>query len=324
MNLLSVSTYSVREQLGPVVFDYGDADGNDVHIDLPYPKLLSLSDFPKRAHGDFGVDAIETVAFQFDGLEDPDLDRFAGALSTAGVQLVNVAIDAGNLLEADVSKRAADVALIKRWIERFAAMGSQFVRVNPGSPFSPHHGEEPPAYLVAALRELGAFSAEHGARLLVENHGGPSSDPAWMNSLLWSTGRDSCGLLLDLGNFDVLLGAAMALGFSGEQIDPGQLFASLDLEPLYAGIEALADRAELVHVKVHDVAADGTVGAVDLPRALGILDAHGYSGPLTVEYEGSGGDPWTKCARVLDVVRARGEFHAEAIDTPANTSQEEN
>jgi len=304
-NQLSVSTYSVREQLGPVVFDFVDPQGNDVHVELPYPKLLDLSDFPERAKDAFGVDAIETVAFQFTGLDDPELDRFAASLARSGVSLVNVAIDAGDLLEADDEKRAADVALLKQWIERFTAMGSRFVRVNPGSPFSPHHGEEPPAHLVAALRELGAFAADHGARLLVENHGGPSSDPAWMNALLEATGSDALGLLLDLGNFDVLLGPAMALGFGGDEApDPAELFASIDLEPLYAGIEALAARAELVHVKSHLVTDDGAVGVVDLPRALGILAAHDYSGPLTVEYEGNGGDPWAKSARVLEVVRA--------------------
>ncbi len=304
MNLLSASTYCVREQLGPIKFDFVDPHGNDVHVDLPFPKLLELSDFPSRARDAFGIQAIETVAGQFAGLSDPDLDRFAEALDLSGMSLTNVAIDAGDLLEIDPTERAADIRLIEDWIERFAEMGSKFVRVNPGSPFSPHHGEEPPAHLVAALRELGEFSASKGTRLLVENHGGPSSDPVWMNKLLELTDRDTCGLLLDLGNFDILLGAVMALGFSGQDVDAAQLFASLDLEPLYAGIESLADRAELVHVKVHDVAADGTIGAVDLGRALGILASHGYSGPLTVEYEGMGGDPWAKTAQILGAVRS--------------------
>ena len=56
---------------------------------------------------------------------------------------------------------------------------------------------------------------------------------------------------------------------------PAQLFAGIHLEPLYEGIEALAARAELVHVKSHYVGDDGTVGVIDLPRALRILESHG-------------------------------------------------
>ena len=299
MNTLSMSSYSIREHLGPFGFEFTDAEGNDRSMHFDYPKLLNLHEFPARAKETFGVGAIETVQFQFAGLEDPELDRFAEALRATGVQLLNVAIDTGDLLSNDPTALAADIADLKRWIARFAAMGSTFVRVNPGSPFSPHHGEQPPAHLVAALTELGTYAREVGTRLLVENHGGPSSDPVWMSHLLNDVGREHLGLLLDLGNFDALLAWASSAFFGGEAPT-----GAPDLTSLYDGIEALADYAELVHVKAHDVADDGTVGLVDLPRALGILADHGYSGPLTVEYEGNGGDPWEKSARVLELTRA--------------------
>ena len=307
MNTSSVSTYSLREQLGrPMDFSFTDPSGKDTHISLPSTGEVDLSDFPARAKATFGVEAIETVAFQFNGLDDPELDRFAQQLVVTGVQLLNAAIDVGDLLQADPAKRSADIAAIKQWIDRFAAMGSTFVRVNPGSPISPHNGQVPPDHLVDGLRELGAYASARNARLLVENHGGPSSDPVWMNKLLDAVGTQRCGLLLDLGNFDALLGPAMALflGGGGQPIDPEHVFDGIDVSPLYADINALAPRAEHVHLKAHHVAADGTVGAVDLIRAIGILAAHGYSGALSVEYEGTGGDPWVKTARVLEVATA--------------------
>jgi sugar phosphate isomerase/epimerase len=310
MNRLSVSSYSMREQLGPLAFDFVDPQGNDVHIELPYASLLRMSEFPRRAVDSFGVDAIETVAFQFAGIDDPEIDLFAAALAGSGVRLLNIAIDVGDLLETDDGKRAAGIELIQRWIERFAAMGSQFVRVNPGSPFSPHKSDTPPGHLVEALGQLGAFANEHGTRLLVENHGGPSSDSVWMRHLLDAVGRDACGLLLDLGNFDVLTERMMATFFAdatGQQsnpADPAEAFAGVDLTSVYEGIEALADHAELVSLKAHYVSEDGAVGPVDLERALRTLAAHGYAGPLSVEYEGHGGDPWAKSARVLEVARS--------------------
>ena len=296
MNTLSMSSYSVREHLGPSHFNYVDAEGNDQTFGFDYPRLLELHEFPARARAEFGVTDIETVQFQFTGgLDDPELDLFAQALVDSGVRLLNVAVDVGDLLADDP---AEDVALLKKWILRFAAMGSAFVRVNPGSPFSPHHGEEPPASLVSALQELGAFATANGTRLLVENHGGPSSDPVWMTALLEAVGRQHLGLLLDLGNFDALLQWAMAEFFGGAKPE-----GEPDLTTLYEGIEALAPYAELVHVKAHEVRDDGTVGHIDLPKSLAILAAHGYDGPLTVEYEGNGGDPWAKSARVLEIAR---------------------
>jgi sugar phosphate isomerase/epimerase len=310
MTTLSMSTYSVREHLGPVEFSFTDPSGNTMSFAFPYEQRLTLAEFPARAKDAFGVGDIETVAFQFrGGLDDPELDTFAAALRDSGVRLLNVAIDAGDLLEADDEKRAADVAELKRWIERFSAMGARFVRVNPGSPFSPHTGGMP-EYLVAALVELGEFAAAHGSRLLVENHGGPSSDPAWMLALLDAVGSEHLGLLLDLGNFDALMQPVMALMFAAPDappVDPVTLLENVDLAPVYAGIEALAPRAELVHVKAHDVDDAGTVRAVDLDRAIGILRDAGYDGPLTVEYEGNGGDPWAKSARVLEVAREAAE-----------------
>lgn len=314
MTTLAMSSYSVREHLGPIEFSFTDPEGNTQSFSFPFQSLTTLADFPARAKDVFGVDEIETVAFQFrDGIDDPEIDAFAGGLSASGVRLLNVAIDAGDLLETDDEKRAADVAELERWIARFAALGSRFVRVNPGSPFSPHHGEQPPTHLVEALAALGEFASQHGTRLLVENHGGPSSDPAWMLSLLDAVGVDRLGLLLDLGNFDALMQPTMALMFStpgSAEVDPVALLDSVDLTPVYAGIEKLAPRAELVHVKAHHVDDGGAVRPIDLDRAIGILRAHGYDGPLTIEYEGTGGDPWAKSARVLDVARSAAEVRA--------------
>jgi sugar phosphate isomerase/epimerase len=313
MTDLSVSTYSLREQLGPTSLVFTGPDGVERTFGAEHEKLFDLHEVPGRIRERYGVERLETVAFQFAGVDDPEIERFGAALRDAGVELLNVAIDDGDLLEADADARAAHVATITAWIERFVGIGARFVRVNPGSPFSPHHGDTPPAHLVDALRGLGELANRLGARLLVENHGGPSSDPAWMNALLDAVGREHLGLLLDLGNFDALLAPLMAtmLAQPGEQ-PAGDPFADLDLDPLYDGIDALASRAELVHVKAHEVADDGSIGLVDLDRAVAILHRHGYDGPLTIEYEGSGGDPWAKTGVVLDATRRLAAATADA------------
>ncbi len=301
MTQLALSSYSLREQLGPISIAFTDANGDDQTYAQDFPKLLDITEFPARAARTYAVTGIEAVAFQFSGLEDDRLDAFAAGAREAGLALVNVAVDVGDLAHPDPDRRAADVAELKRWITRCADLGFRNVRVNAGSPFSPQHDDVPPAHLVDALAELGGFATERGIRLLVENHGGPSSDPVWMNALLDAVGSDGPGLLLDLGNFDALLGPLTAALFAEPGTAPADPFAGLDLTSLYDGIDALAARAELVHVKAHHVGDDGAVGPIDLPRALDILDRHGYRGPLTIEYEGTGGDPWVRTGHVIDL-----------------------
>ena len=257
MTTLSISSYSLREQLGPISIAFTDANGDEQTFAQDFPKLVDITDVPARAAQSFPVTGVEAVAFQFTGLDDPALDAFAAAATHAGLELLNVAVDVGDLVQTDPDRLAADVAELERWITRVADLGFRFVRVNAGSPFSAHHGEVPPARLVDALIDLGGFASDRGIRLLVENHGGPSSDPAWMTSLLDRVGVANLGLLLDLGNFDALLGPLMAAMFAEPGAAPVDPFADLDLTTLYDGIDALADRAELVHVKAHHVGLGG-------------------------------------------------------------------
>lgn len=304
MTQLSLSSYSLREQLGPISIAFTDAAGDEQTFAQDFPQLLDIAELPARVAQTYPVTGVEAVAFQFTGLHDDRLDAFALGARDAGLDLVNMAVDVGDLAHPDPDRRAADVAELKRWIARCADLGFHRVRVNAGSPFSPQHDDVPPAHLVDALTELGGFATERGIRLLVENHGGPSSDPVWMNALLNGVGPDGPGLLLDLGNFDALLGPLMAALFAAPGTSPADPFAGVDLTSLYDGIDALAARAELVHVKAHHVGDDGAVGPIDLPRALGILNRHGYSGPLTIEYEGTGGDPWVHTGHVIDLTAA--------------------
>ena len=301
----AVSTFSLREQLGPLRLHYRDAAGQPQVMTMDNPQLLAISDFPRRALDELGVDLVETVGFQFSGLDDPEIPRFEKALADAGVGLLNVCLDMGDLLDPDDARRADDVAVMKEWIARFAGMGASFVRVNPGSPFNPTTPSEPPAHLVAGLAELGDFAASQGARLLVENHSGLSSNPAWLGTLLDQV-DGKCGLLLDLGNLQPLMSALRAVGrklAEDPTVDFGAELSALDLTPLYEAVETLAPRAEVVSVKTNYVADDGSVGAVDLYRAMQILHRNAFSGPLSVEYEGFGGDPWAKTRRVVDVAR---------------------
>ena len=100
--------------------------------------------------------------------------------------------------------------------------------------------------------------------------------------------------------------------------DPGAVFPIAELQQTWpapshprpiviVGAGGIVDGA---HLPAYRMAGLPVAGVVDLDRALGILFAGDYAGALTVEYEGHGGDPWAKSARVLEVTRELVEANA--------------
>lgn len=298
MNTISVSSYSLREQLGPIAAAYRADDGTEGVFRQDFPHLMKIGDFPVHVAEKTAATAVETVAFQFDGVHDREIDRFADNARRVGLDLLNAAVDAGDLLDADADRRAADVAEIKLWIDRLAAAGFRHVRVNAGSPFSTRRFATPPPYLIDALTELGVHARSRGVRLLIENHGGPSSDPAWVTALLGAVGETNIGLLLDTGNFDAILAPMMTALLSPNGTTAPSL-DSLDLTSVHESLDALAPHAEIVHVKAHWATETGLTGPVDVDAVIAVLAAHGSDAPWTVEYEGHGGDPWAKVTAII-------------------------
>jgi sugar phosphate isomerase/epimerase len=299
MSTLAVSSFSLRQQLGPVRIGYRDASGAEQEFVLPYPSLISIKEFAALVRERFDADAIEICQIQWQDPTDAEVQQLASALRDAGVELLNIPIDVGDLASPDAGRRGADIAATLRWLDIAAALGARFARVNAGAALAGAERDEDA--LVAALRLLGDAAAERGVRLLVENHGGQSSDPVYLQQLLKQVGRDRLGLLLDLGNFEPMLTLSRA-GMSEEEIDP----SALDFEPLYAAIESLVAEAELVHAKSFGSVTPTVANPFDTERALKIVADSGYSGPITIEYEGEEGDPWVKTGELVDLLRHSG------------------
>lgn len=291
---VAVSSFSLRQQLGPIRLGYRDAEGNDAEFVLPMPQLIELEQFPALVRERTGASLIEICQIQFADASEERVAAVRNALDEAGVDLLTVPIDVGNLADPSADVRRNSEAGIIEWFDISARLGSRFVRINAGSPFQP---EIELAHVIEGFDRLADSAAERGLGLLVENHGGPSSDPDVLIELLEVIGSDRLGLLLDTGNFEPLIAYASA-AFSGQQV-PAEEF---DFGPVYERVERLAPYARVVHAKAHEFRGD-THYPVDLERALRTVAATGFDGPITVEYEGNEGDPWTQTARTVDLVR---------------------
>ncbi|GAA4181891.1 sugar phosphate isomerase/epimerase family protein [Gryllotalpicola koreensis] len=297
MSAIAVSSFSLRQQLGPVRIEYIDEFGHEQEYVMAYPALLGFGEFARRVREEFGVDEIELCQIQLgplDELEDGGAARLRTELDAAGVRVRNVPIDIGDLGSTDAARRARDAELTLRWFDVAATLGSRFVRVNAGTPLG--SGPDRNA-LVAELAALGDAAAERGLRMLVENHGGLSSDPEFLTGLVDAVGGAHLGILLDLGNLEPMLAITHA-AFTGAPVPTAPDFA-----PLYAAISRLAPHAELVHAKSYGIDATGRPSSFDARAALEALAASSYAGPVTIEYEGEHGDPWQWTQRVTALAR---------------------
>jgi sugar phosphate isomerase/epimerase len=296
MSYAAVSSFSLHSRLGPLRLEQRDEAGVLQPLVIPFPEEHSLEEFGQIAHDRLGVTAIELCQAQFDSADDTRIESLRAALDRAGIKVLTVPIDIGDLTTDSDAFRANDVARIEQWFEIAHRLGANYVRVNAGAPLG--GAGETSRSVVGALRTLSDRARGLGMALLVENHGGLSSDPDFILRLLEDVGHDRLGLLLDVGNFEPLIGISHAR-FRGEELPS----AGLDLSHVYENIERLAPVATLVHAKAIDPASDGTA-LIDLPRALGIVAASGYSGSVSVEWEGHLGDPWEQTAATLASVRS--------------------
>jgi sugar phosphate isomerase/epimerase len=169
------------------------------------------------------------------------------------------------------------------------------VRVNSGGGM-PGTPAAPPEVAIESLRRLGRTARSLGMTLLTENHGGITTDPEVVARIVEAAAPDGVGLLLDIGNFEPLLSVQMA-AFMGTEPP-----ADVEVSPIYAAVARLTPYAALVHAKTHGFDAQGRPVHLDVARALRAARDAGYRGPLSLEYEGSEGDPWENTARTRDIV----------------------
>jgi sugar phosphate isomerase/epimerase len=219
---------------------------------------LQNLDFPRYAKEKFGIDTVEYVdQFFADKARDAAyLADLRKRCESEGVRSGLIMVDtAGDLGDEDASKRAQSVDKHKEWLDAAKSLGCHALRVNA-------RGRGSPEELLGRMAESASKLAEHGAKLglnvIVENHGGPSSDADWLVKLFRQVGSPWFGALPDFGNFP-------------------------ETADRYAAVEKMMPFAKAVSAKAMRFDAEGNVVETDYPRMMKIVLDAGYRGWLGVE-----------------------------------------
>lgn len=227
---------------------------------------LDPLDFPLVARRDHGIDAVEYVSTFYKAKKDDDAHfaELAKRCADQGVESRLIMVDGeGDLGAASKDARARAVANHRRWLAIAHALGCAAIRVNA-------YGEGTPAEqrdrAAASLHALGAAGEPLALHVIVENHGGLTSNGAWMASLMRAANHPRVGTLPDFGNFT---------------IEGGQVYDR------YRGVEEMMPWARAVSAKSYDFDAAGEETTIDYARMMEIVLAAGYRGHVGIEYEGS-------------------------------------
>jgi sugar phosphate isomerase/epimerase len=230
------------------------------HRALRGGKMTNL-DWPAYTKKTYGIDALEYVnQFFKDKAKDMAyLGELKKRVSDLGMTNVLIMIDGEGALGAGTEAgRQKTVDNHKRWVEAAKFLGCHSIRVN--SQGQGKDDDEKAANCVKGLSALSKFASEYQMNIIVENHGGLSSNGTWMAKVLKEVGLDNCGSLPDFGNFH---------GYDR-----------------YQGLEDLMPFAKGVSAKSHEFNEAGEEIHTDFMKALGIVLKHGYHGYVGVEYEG--------------------------------------
>ncbi|MGB0766284.1 MAG: sugar phosphate isomerase/epimerase family protein [Phycisphaeraceae bacterium] len=229
---------------------------------LFWDKKLDNRDFGKFVREQYDLDAVEWVNQFFKGkaTDYAYLREMKARCDDHGVKTLLVMVDGeGQIGHPDAVERKKTVENHMKWVVASKLLGGTCIRVNAGSKGT---WDEQVKLAADGLAQLTEFARGFGIDIIVENHGGLSSNGKWLAQVMDTVNMPECGTLPDFGNF-------------GKYDN-------------YLGIHEMMPYAKAVSAKCKTFDDNGDHVGVDYMRMMRIVLSHGYRGYVGVEYEGGG------------------------------------
>jgi sugar phosphate isomerase/epimerase len=237
-----------------------------------FGKQLDNLDFPVVARKNYGISVVEYVnQFFKDKAENTSyLNDLLTRCKDNGVTNHLIMIDGeGGLAELDDKVRQKAVENHYKWVDAAKYLGCITIRVNA-------HGEgskeDVQKAAVEGLGRLGEYGEKAGINIIVENHGGYSSDGQWLAGVMKMVNKKNVGTLPDFGNFC---------------LKRGENYSCLEEYDRYKGTSELMPFAKGVSAKTYDFDAEGNCIETDYYKMLKIIKNAGFRGYIGIEYEGN-------------------------------------
>nr|WP_321358713.1 sugar phosphate isomerase/epimerase family protein [uncultured Draconibacterium sp.] len=224
-------------------------------------------DFPKVTR-ELGIDGAEYVNqfFKDKAKDEKYLGELKKIAKDEGVTNVLIMCDGEGMVgHPEKAERVKTVENHKKWIDAAAFLGCHSIRVNAGSRGT---YEEQQKLAADGLHMICEYGDTKKINVIVENHGGLSSNGEWLSGVMKMVDHKRVGTLPDFGNFTINRD-------TGEEYDR------------YKGVELLMPYAKGVSAKTNVFNAAGDEANMDYYRLMKIVDDAGYKGFVGIEFEGT-------------------------------------
>lgn len=236
-----------------------------------FDKKMDHLDFAAKSRS-FGFEGVEYVnGFFKDKANDMSyLKEMKSRANAEGQENVLIMIDGeGVMADPDNKKRLQAIENHYKWVEAAHFLGCHSIRVNLAGGIDK---TEAVKASVDSLTKLSDFSKGSGINILVENHGGFSSNGEWMSDVFSQIKNENCGTLPDFGNFC---------------ITKDKDRKCLDEYDRYKGMQELLPYAKAVSAKSYNFNEKGDDALIDYYKIMKLVKDSGYKGFVGVEYEGT-------------------------------------
>lgn len=238
---------------------------------------ITNMDFPAKAKNDFGINAVEYVDqfFQDKAHDKEYLNELKKRTSDLNIRNLLIMVDtAGALAEKDDSTRIKAVENHYQWIDAAKFLGCHSIRVNLRGAGS---NEDLKTASIDALGRLSEYGAENKIGVIIENHGGVSSDAKWLINVIKQVNNPYCGTLPDFDNWCI----------SYQQTETGR-YCSNEYDR-YEGTKEMMPFAKAVSAKSRSFNEQGNEINLDYLRLIRIVKegkTDAFKGFIGIEYAG--------------------------------------
>lgn len=229
---------------------------------------MSNLDFPQIAKEKYGISAVEYVSSFFEGKEEDQnyLKALNQRAADQGVKNVLIMVDLWDFKTAspDAQERIKAVDKHKPWVDAAHTLACHAIRINANG-YEGLEPEEASKVFADTLHQLSDYGKQADISIIVENHGGLSSNGKWLAGVMKQVNKVNVGTLPDFGNLNIS---------DHEQYDR------------YLLVEELMPYAKGVSAKTFAFDKKGEESSMDMSRLMQLVKDAGFNGYVGIEFGG--------------------------------------
>ena len=229
-------------------------------------RLTTNLEFPRIAREQFGIEGLEFVNALWEAPTQDYVRRLKSNMQKTGTKGVLIMCDGEGLIgHSAKAERLRAAKNHYKWVEIAAELGCHAIRTNMYPDKQPSTPAEIDAFIgfcSESFANLCEFAKPLNVSVIIENHGGISSNPDVVVRLMQKVNLPNFGILPDFGNFP-------------KEIDR------------YDAVRKLMTYAKGASFKCYDFGPNGKETTIDMDRMMKVVLDTGFHGWVGIEYEGS-------------------------------------